>query len=124
MSPFLMYMWGLTYTSPSIRKVRTTSEDDKDPSLFRAMQVSIGMLGVITEVTLHVEKAYHLEERRTFHTLDYCLDHLHEIAYGPASKIWLDFHNDFCMHFTMRRSSNPIGSDAGYVRTALTVSTS
>ncbi|KAL5475496.1 hypothetical protein EMCRGX_G025317 [Ephydatia muelleri] len=101
-------------------EVRTTSEDDKDPSLFRAMQVSIGMLGVITEVTLHVEKAYHLEERRTFHTLDYCLDHLHEIAYEPASKIWLDFHNDFCVHFTMRRSSNPIGSDAGYVRMALT----
>lgn len=101
-------------------EVMITSEDDKDPSLFRAMQISIGMLGVITEMTLHVEKAYRLEERRTFHTLDYCLDHLHQIAYEPASKIWLDFHNDFCVHFTTRRTANPIGSDAGYVRTALT----
>ena len=125
--PFTM---GVACTSPSqwvwppppLHKVVTVSEDDEDPSLFHAMQVSIGLLGVITEVTLHVEEAYYLEETRTHHTLDYCLDHLHEIAYEPLSKVWLDFHNDFCVHFTTRRSNSSVGTSAGVVRTVLTVS--
>lgn len=101
-------------------EVMAASEDDEDQSLFHALQVSIGMLGIITEVTLHVEKAYLLEESRTYYPLDYCLDHLHEIAYKPLSKTWLDFHNDFCVLFVTKRTSNPIGSDASYVRTELT----
>ncbi len=45
-----------------------------DPDVFRAAQVAIGMLGVMTEVTLEVTEAYLLHERLSYLELDELVD--------------------------------------------------
>ena len=48
-------------------QVLVLSEAD-DPDLFRAAVVSVGLLGVVTEVTLRIEPIFNLHE-----TLEVCL---------------------------------------------------
>jgi FAD/FMN-containing dehydrogenase len=43
---------------------------ERDPDVFRAAQVAIGMLGIMTEVTLEVTGAYTLHERLSYLELD------------------------------------------------------
>ncbi|RXK51384.1 D-arabinono-1,4-lactone oxidase [Halorientalis pallida] len=52
---------------------------DERPDLFRAAQVSLGALGVISTVTLDVVPAYDLELRTRPMPLDACLDRLPEL---------------------------------------------
>jgi FAD/FMN-containing dehydrogenase len=64
--------------SASLRAARlvTASGDvlevsrERDPDVFRAAQVAIGMLGIMTEVTLEVTDAYTLHERLSYLELD------------------------------------------------------
>jgi FAD-linked oxidoreductase len=43
---------------------------ERDPDVFRAAQVAVGMLGIMTEVTLEVTDAYTLHERLSYVELD------------------------------------------------------
>jgi FAD/FMN-containing dehydrogenase len=53
-----------------------------DPDLFRAAQVSIGMLGVMTRVTLEVTEAYVLHERLSYVELDELLERYDDLLHG------------------------------------------
>jgi FAD/FMN-containing dehydrogenase len=48
--------------------------DERQPELLRAAQVSIGMLGVMTEIALEVSPAYRLQERIEYLHLDDVID--------------------------------------------------
>ncbi len=48
------------------------------PKLFKAAQVSLGALGVITQVTLRCPPAYHLHERTWIATFDDCVEELEQ----------------------------------------------
>ncbi len=60
-------------------EVRTCSAD-ADPELFRAAQLSLGALGVVTELTLDVRDAYRLEEKMWLEELDAVLDRIDELV--------------------------------------------
>ena len=75
------------------------SEADKDNKDFKAAQVSVGMLGVVTQVTFRVKPKFTLEETRTPQSLQYCLDNMKDIVENSGNKyvkFWVEFYNDFC----------------------------
>ena len=83
---------------------------DNSDERFRALQVSIGMCGVITEVTLKVEPEYRLSEVRSGHTLDECINELDTLSKGERVKYWVDFHNNVCNVFnTSKTTEEPFG---------------
>lgn len=51
----------------------------QEPALFKAAQVSLGALGVITQVTLRCLPAYHLHERTWVASFDECMAQLDEL---------------------------------------------
>ena len=51
-----------------------------DEDLFKAVLVSIGMLGVLTEVTFQCEKSFNLREKLTVHPLNYCVENFYQLA--------------------------------------------
>ena len=55
------------------------------------------MFGVISEVTLKVQKKFKLKEIRTHHTLNYCLDNMDSLVNGDHKyvKMWVEFNNNF-----------------------------
>ena len=89
-------------------QVVTVSKDDSNSDNFRAAQVSIGMLGVLSEVTVKVDYAFNLEEFRTHTTLDDCLDHLKDLVEDGCFqyvKFWVEFYNNFCVVYQTRRTT-------------------
>lgn len=52
---------------------------ERDPDVFRAAQVAIGMLGIMTEVTLEVTDAYTLHERLSYVELDEVVERYEEL---------------------------------------------
>ena len=80
---------------------------DSSDERFKAIQVCIGMCGVLTEVTLRVEAAYHLSELRSGHTLDECISDLDTLTKGERVKYWVDFHNNFCSVFNTSKTDRP-----------------
>ena len=101
----------------------TVSEDD-NPELFRAAQVSIGMFGIITEVTIKVQKRFMLKEIRTSHKLDYCLDHLNDLVEGDHKyvKMWIEFYNNFCVLFETDETDEEKTTYIPWLMSYLTVS--
>ena len=98
----------------------TEADDD-----FKAAQVSIGLLGVITEVTFSVRKKFLLEEIRTHHTLSECLKNLDDLVLSGEyeyPKIWVEFFNDFCIRYQTRVTNKQIFGNPGPVISFLTVS--
>lgn len=98
------------------------SEDDEDPSKFRAATVSIGMFGVLSEITIRVAKAFNLKETRSPHTLDKCLDNLDDLVKGHKYvKMWVDFHNDFCALYQTEETTEPLSGNPGRLQSYLMV---
>lgn len=58
---------------------RVTASPAERPELFEAARLGLGMLGVLTAVTLAVEPAYILEAREEPQPLDAVLDHLDDL---------------------------------------------
>lgn len=52
---------------------------DKDMDVFRALQVSLGTLGIITKVRLQLMAAYHLHERNWIATVEECQEQLQQL---------------------------------------------
>ena len=77
----------------------TVTAEDSDTKQFRAAQISIGMFGVISQVTLRVQEKFKLKEFRSRRTLDYCLSNLDNLVRGDHKyvKMWIEFYNDFCL---------------------------
>lgn len=70
--------------------VRTLSRDD-DPDFFGAVQTSIGMLGIMTEVTIDVMPAYHLHEQIVFMHADEVMERWDDLlsTYRHFSFFWM-----------------------------------
>ena len=87
-----------------------TVSEDNGTQLFRAAQVSIGMLGVLSKVTLRVENKFNLKEIRTTVTLNYCMDHLNELVEGDYTyvKMWVEFYNDLCVLYQTEKTDEPV----------------
>ena len=100
------------------------SEDDQDPSDFRAAVVSVGMFGVLSEITLRVDRAFKLKERRAPQTLDYCLENLDSLVNGHQYvKFWVEFYNNFCVVYETDKTDEAISDRPGMIESFLTVST-
>ena len=70
---------------------------ESDPELFNAAVVSLGMLGVITEVTLQCEDTFLLEETTVNHPIDYCISHYDELAHSAEFvKFWMEPNSKVC----------------------------
>ena len=88
-----------------------TVSEDSDAELFRAAQVSIGMFGILSEVTVRVRSKFNLKELRTSQTLTYCLNNLDTLVQGDHKyvKMWVEFYNDFCVLYqTEENNDDPI----------------
>ena len=84
--------------------------EKNNAELFRAAQVSIGMFGIITEVTLRVQNRFKLKELRTSNRLDYCLNNLNELVEGDHKyvKMWIEFYNNFCVLYQTDETNEDI----------------
>ena len=80
-------------------QIHELSETDSNTEDFRAAQVSFGLLGVISQVTIRVKHKFNLEEFRTPDTLTNCLKNMDELVKNSGHKyvkFWVEFYNDFC----------------------------
>ena len=117
----LAITWLFHYTIV-IPQTIIVSEDDEDPSGFRAAVVSVGMFGVLSEITLHVDRAFNLKERRTPQTLDFCLENLDSLVNGHQYvKFWVEFYNNFCVVYETDKTDEAIGGNPGMIESFLTV---
>ena len=74
------------------------------PSLF--VQVSIGMLGIFTEVTFQIEPSFYLRETLTSHTLSHCLENFDGIMRsGEHAKLWLELFSSTCGVFASNKTA-------------------
>ena len=111
------------HTSLWSTQVLTVSENDTDTDLFRAAQVSIGMLGVLMEVTVRVEPLFYLEENRTSrYSLDECLQNLDSFVESSLYvKMWIEFYNNFCILYQTDKTNTTIATDLKWYLAPLTV---
>ena len=87
-----------------------TVTEDSNAELFKAAQVSIGMFGILSEVTLRVRSRFHLKEIRTSQTLTHCLNNLDTLVQGDHKyvKMWVEFYNDLCVLYQTEESNDDI----------------
>ena len=87
-----------------------TVTEDSNAKLFKAAQVSIGMFGILSEVTLRVRSKFNLKEIRTSQTLTYCLNNLDTLVQGDHKyvKMWVEFYNDFCVLYQTGETNDDI----------------
>ncbi|MEM7169438.1 MAG: D-arabinono-1,4-lactone oxidase [Pseudomonadota bacterium] len=71
-------------------ELRTLSQDE-NPETFGAVQTSLGMLGIMTEVTLQVTPAYHLHERIVFLPIEEVIERWQDLLkdYRHFSFFWM-----------------------------------
>ena len=81
-----------------------TLSQSSDPELFQAAAISIGLLGIVVEVTIRCEPAFNLRETLTIYSIDYCLEHLHHLSQGVFVKLWLDVNSQLCHVFTSNKT--------------------
>ena len=84
---------------------------DSDEELLRAAQVSMGTLGIITQVTLQAMPAYYLHERNWTANVDECEAQLEDLIAGNRHfEFFWDPHSDSCamktLNFTDREESS------------------
>ena len=69
------------------------------------LQVSIGLLGVITEVTFQCEPFFNLVEARKTVPLNICLDDFKSIASsGQHVKLWTEVYTEKCIIYVANRT--------------------
>ena len=78
-------------------------------SFFPSIQVSVGMLGVVTEVTFQCEEAFHLEETLVPQPLHHCLENFEEIVRGSEyTKLWLELFSGRCATLLVNRTKESV----------------
>jgi len=71
---------------------------NRDDELFNAAVMSLGMLGVISEVTIQAEDAFTLREEVNVLTLQECMDQFHNMTMShDYIKLWIDLVSNSCM---------------------------
>ncbi len=81
---------------------------DTDPEVFRSMQVSLGLLGIITQITLRVEKAYYLRLEKRVIPLDEALENFPTYldTYRHVEFFWFPYSDRVGLKLT-RKSEEP-----------------
>ena len=70
----------------------------KGDHLFDAVTVSLGLLGVITQITFQAEDAFSVKQVTTVKTLDECIDQLDNIMRShDYSRLWIDLISSSCL---------------------------
>ena len=73
------------------------------------LQVSLGMMGVLTEVTFQCEEWFNLRENITIRSLDWCLQNLHHLSTrSDHGKLWIEAHSEVCAVFDVWRTQQPV----------------
>ena len=98
--------------------------ENNDPKTLKAAQVSVGMFGVLTEITLKVENKFRLKEIRTHEPLDYCLDNLDALVHGEHIyvKMWIEFYHGSCILFKTTKTTEKFTEEIPWYISFLTVS--
>jgi L-gulonolactone oxidase len=77
-----------------------------DHEVFHAAGVSLGLLGIITEVTLQCEDSFSLHEIRTSNPLDYCLNYMMDIVNSAEHvKFWIELNSKTCGVYKANRTT-------------------
>lgn len=80
------------------------------------------MFGVLSEITLRVDKAFNLKEKRSPQTLDFCLENLDQLVNSHQYvKFWVEFYNNFCLVYQTGKTTDDVGGNPGIVESFLTV---
>ena len=81
-----------------------------DPDTFRAVRVSMGALGVLSQVTMRVLPAFRLHEKSWAESFDACLEQLDErIAGNRHFEFWWAPPIDMCAAKTLNPTAEEIG---------------
>ena len=89
---------------------------DKNSDIFYAGLVSIGLFGVITEVTLQCEDTFNLHETLEPQSIEQCLNEMSAVVKrSDHVKLWIVYHSNTCSIFSANRTSekprdNPVRS--------------
>ncbi|XP_065898777.1 L-gulonolactone oxidase-like isoform X2 [Dysidea avara] len=79
---------------------------DQNTDIFKAGLVSIGLLGVVTEVTLQCEDAFNLREVREPKTVEQCLAEMPTIiTRSEHVKYWIEYHSNTCAVYEVNRTT-------------------
>ena len=91
---------------------------ERDHELFNAAVVSLGLLGVVTELTLQCEDAFLLEETTVNYPLDYCISHYDELARSAEFvKFWMELNSEVChVYMSNKTTKSPQNNRNRYVR--------
>ena len=70
----------------------------KGDDLFNAVTVSLGLLGVVTQITFQVENAFNLKEITTVMTLEECNDQYYDLMESHEyTRLWIDLISSSCL---------------------------
>lgn len=98
---------GVLATLVSFKMVMGTGEIlliHKDDKLFPAGLVNVGLLGVITQVTLQAEPAFHLKEVTSVLPLKECISQYHDLSTKHEyTKMWFDLLSNSCLVISAHR---------------------
>ena len=79
----------------------------KGDDLFDAVIVSLGLLGVITHITLQAESAFILKEVTTVTTFQECIDQFDDLMESHEhTRLWIDLISSSCFVVTQNRVSD------------------
>ena len=80
----------------------------KGDDLFDAVTVSLGLLGVITQITFQAENAFNLKQVTTVMTLQECIDQFHDITESHEyTRLWIDLISSSCLVVSADKVSDP-----------------
>ena len=85
----------------------------KGDNLFDASITSLGLLGVVTQMTFQAETAFNLKEVTTVMTLQECIDQLHNITESHEyARFWINMISNSCLIITADRISDHLQTSA------------
>ena len=110
------------FKAAQVCPLRMTSVCRSFKSLSHSLQVSVGLLGVISEVTFHCEPAFNLQETRYTLPLYMCLDNIDTIARsGQHVKYWVDLHTEKCIVYVANRTSESARDNPNHILQSIQV---
>lgn len=77
-------------------------------SQFLSFQVSLGLIGIITEVTFQCVPTFNLEEISEPTGLSNCIQNMDEIIHSaPFVKLWVEIYSSKCVVFRYEKTDKP-----------------